>query len=174
MFGLFLFWILSFKDVQPGLFFIRIFRVLNTVQSFIFKVHFVVAFVLSSNFLSISQLLLFVNNFFIFLLNFWSSLPPFSAASYIISNLPTNVNSFFQFFYFFVFSCFMLLFHIFCICLLSHFSSPQSARLSSLPYDSLFSSQFLLLYFIEITGVVLFHRQYFHGLYNLFFHVKMI
>ena len=68
----------------------------------------------------------------------------------------------------------MLLFHIFCICLLSHFSSPQSARLSSLPYDSLFSSQFLLLYFIEITGVVLFHRQCFHGLYNLFFHVKMI
>ncbi|RHP45595.1 hypothetical protein DWZ40_11800, partial [Clostridium sp. AF32-12BH] len=31
-----------FKDVQPGLFFIRIFRVLNTVQSFIFKVHVVV------------------------------------------------------------------------------------------------------------------------------------
>ena len=37
-FGLFLFWIFSFKDVQPGLFFIRIFRVLHTVQSLIFKV----------------------------------------------------------------------------------------------------------------------------------------
>ncbi|MBS5300722.1 MAG: hypothetical protein KHY39_06675, partial [Clostridiaceae bacterium] len=36
-----------FKDVQPGLFFIRIFRVLNTVQSFIFKVH--VVAVLSGN-----------------------------------------------------------------------------------------------------------------------------
>ena len=36
-----------FKDVQPGLFFIRIFRVLNTVQSFIFKVH--VVAILSGN-----------------------------------------------------------------------------------------------------------------------------
>ena len=56
-----------FKDVQPGLFFIRIFRVLNTVQFFIFKVHFVVAFVLSSNSFILSQLLAFVNNFFKFL-----------------------------------------------------------------------------------------------------------
>ena len=39
MFGLFLFWISQFKDVfTKRLFFIRIFRVLNTVQSFIFKV----------------------------------------------------------------------------------------------------------------------------------------
>ena len=53
-----------FKDVQPGLFFIRIFRVLNTVQSFIFKVHVVAAsaatcYILSQRFLS-------VNNFFYF------------------------------------------------------------------------------------------------------------
>ena len=47
-------------------FFIRIFRVLNTVQSFIFKVHFVVAFVLSSNSFILSQSLAFVNNFFYF------------------------------------------------------------------------------------------------------------
>ena len=173
MFGLFLFWILLFKDVQPGLFFIRIFRVLNTVQSFIFKVH-AVAHSQQQLFKYTTVAFVCQQLFLFFFWTFWSSLPPFSAASYIISNLPTNVNSFFQFFYFFVFSCFMLLFHIFCICLLSHFSSPQSARLSSLPYDSLFSSQFLLLYFIEITGVVLFHRQCFHGLYNLFFHVKMI
>ena len=55
-----------FKDVQPGLFFIRIFRVLNTVQSFIFKVHVVAAsaatcYILSQRFLS-------VNNFFHFFL----------------------------------------------------------------------------------------------------------
>ena len=99
----FLFWILWFKDVQPGLFFIRIFRVLNTVQSFIFKVHFVVAFVLSSNSFILSQSLAFVNNFFIFFKLSWSLLPPFSAASYIISNASTNVNSFFQFFYFMFF-----------------------------------------------------------------------
>ena len=71
LFGLFLFWILSFKDVQPGLFFIRIFRVLNTVQFFIFKVHFVVAFVLSSNSFILSQLLAFVNNFFYFFSTFY-------------------------------------------------------------------------------------------------------
>ena len=131
-------------------------------------------FVLSSNFLSISQLLLFVNNFFIFLLNFLKFVAAvFSGELYNIK--PSNKCQqffsiflfFFNFFIFsflFVFSCFMLLFHIFCICLLSHFSSSQSARLSSPPYNSLFSSQFLLYIFIEITGVVLFHRQCFHGL----------
>ena len=97
MFGLFLFWILWFKDVQPGLFFIRIFRVLNTVQSFIFKVHAVVC--------SQQQLFKYITVAFVcqqlflfFFWTFWSSLPPFSAASYIISNLPTNVNNFFQLF----------------------------------------------------------------------------
>ena len=39
MFGLFLFWNLISKMSNQDSFFIRIFRVLNTVQSFIFKVH---------------------------------------------------------------------------------------------------------------------------------------
>ena len=94
MFGLFLFWISQFKDVfTKRLFFIRIFRVLNTVQSFIFKVqsvacshqqlvHYIRAvwfcqalflkffrsvsasLLLNSNFGSLSYLVVFVNNFF--------------------------------------------------------------------------------------------------------------
>ena len=60
-----------FKDIQPGLFFIRIFRVLNTVQSFIFKVHVVAAsaatcYILSQRFLS-------VNNFFHFFYFYFST-----------------------------------------------------------------------------------------------------
>ena len=106
MFGLFLFWILLFKDVQPGLFFIRIFRVLNTVQFFIFKVHFVVAFVLSSNSFILSQLLAFVNNFFYFfqtLLKFVAAV--FSGELYNIkpSNKCQQFFSIFLFFRFFLF-----------------------------------------------------------------------
>jgi len=49
--------------------FIRIFRVLHTVQSSVFKVLFL-CYCLSSNFYRISQLVVFVNHFFIFLQNF--------------------------------------------------------------------------------------------------------
>ena len=86
LFGLFLFWNLSFKVVLPGLFFIRIFRVLNTVQSFIFKVQ-LVASVLSSNSFILSQLVAFVKNFFNFfisLLRFFSDLSTTLAVSYTI------------------------------------------------------------------------------------------
>ena len=77
-----MFRIFSFKDVQPGLFFIRIFRVLNTVQSFIFKVQ-LVASVLSSNSFILSQLVAFVKNFFnFFYFSFFQSfLMPFGIGS---------------------------------------------------------------------------------------------
>ena len=71
MFGLFLFWISQFKDVfTKRLFFIRIFRVLNTVQSFIFKVQFVALF-FSGNFYILSRCFWIVKHFFIL---FWSFL----------------------------------------------------------------------------------------------------
>ena len=60
-----------FKDVQPGLFFIRIFRVLNTVQSFIFKVHVVAASAATCDILS--QRFLSVNNFFHFFYFYFSA-----------------------------------------------------------------------------------------------------
>ena len=96
MFGLFLFWIFSFKDVQPGLFFIRIFRVLNTVQSFIFKVH--VVAVLSGNVqYFITSFSLCQQLFLNFFLNLFRFALLFSAACYILPDVFAFVNSFFNF-----------------------------------------------------------------------------
>ena len=76
MFGLFLFWISQFKDVfTKRLFFIRIFRVLNTVQSFIFKVQFLLFACLFQNSLYIlSNSFVFVKHFFILFWSFLTSL----------------------------------------------------------------------------------------------------
>ena len=87
--------------------FIRIFRVLHTVQSSVFKVLFV-CYCRSSNFYRISWLSVFVNHFFLFLQSFFidhrcvleENLPPFSAASYILPKVSTKVNNFFELFYF--------------------------------------------------------------------------
>ena len=78
MFGLFLFWISQFKDVfTKRLFFIRIFRVLNTVQSFIFKVQFLYLACLSRNSsYIISSHSVFVKHFFILFWSFSTSLSP--------------------------------------------------------------------------------------------------
>ena len=128
MFGLFLFWILWFKDVQPGLFFIRIFRVLNTVQSFIFKVHFVVAFVLSSNSFILSQLLAFVNNFFnffqlfIFLLKLTTV---FRGGALIYHFIVDFVKGFFQIFLLFFSYSFHALYLVFFHLLFHIFPSPS-------------------------------------------------
>jgi len=93
--------IFSFKAIKHGLF-LRIFRVLHTVQSSVFKVLCVVFF-LNGNLLSLSHRLWLVNTFFIFffIAHRWvlkETLPPFSAASYIIPRQTTNVNNYFTFF----------------------------------------------------------------------------
>ena len=92
-----------FKDVQPGLFFIRIFRVLNTVQSFIFKVH--VVAVLSGNVQYLITLFSLCQQLFQFLFgNLFDFLPRSHGARIIISNVTAKVNSIFQLFSFFYFS----------------------------------------------------------------------
>ena len=96
MFGLFLFWIFSFKDVQPGLFFIRIFRVLNTVQSFIFKVHLVVS-LSAATLIVYHSFKLLSTTFLNFFLNLFRFALLFSAACYILPDVHVLVNSFFIF-----------------------------------------------------------------------------
>ena len=86
MFGLFLFWILLFKDVQPGLFFIRIFRVLNTVQSFIFKVHAVDFSLSAATRLSYHSCLRLSTTFFNFFELFQEFVSRFYAATVIYYN----------------------------------------------------------------------------------------
>ena len=93
MFGLFLFWIFSFKDVQPGLFFIRIFRVLNTVQSFIFKVHLVVS-LSAATLIVYHSFKLLSTTFLNFFLNLFRFALLFSAACYILSDVHAFVNNF--------------------------------------------------------------------------------
>ena len=106
MFGLFLFWISQFKDVfTKRLFFIRIFRVLNTVQSFIFKVQFFVSRLpLSKQLIYYINLIRFCQALFLFCFEVFQ-LPCrlcFNSNFYIISCCCRSVNKFFIFFWSFV------------------------------------------------------------------------
>ena len=73
--------------------FIRIFRVLHTVQFSRFSV-----VVLNSNSFILSQRCLFVNNFFYFFQLLYRSFTPSLEASIIISKVFQKVNNFFHFF----------------------------------------------------------------------------
>ena len=87
------------RCLNHRLFFIRIFRVLNTVQSFIFKVH-LVASVSAATRLSY-HIAAFLSTTFLFFFELFSEVrAAFAAASYILSNPPPNVNNFFVFFYY--------------------------------------------------------------------------
>ena len=106
MFGLFLFWISQFKDVfTKRLFFIRIFRVLNTVQSFIFKVQFFVSRLsLSKQLIYYINLIRFCQALFLFCFEVFQ-LPCrlcFNSNFHIISCCCRSVNKFFIFFWSFV------------------------------------------------------------------------
>ena len=96
-FGLFCFWILIFKDVQPRLFLLE-FSGFYILFNLWFSRFFVVV-CLSSNSFSISDVVLFVNNFFyLFFWTFWKFVPRSHGASIIIANVELNVNNFFKLF----------------------------------------------------------------------------
>jgi len=96
--------IFSFKAIKHGLF-IRIFRVLHTVQSSVFKVLFVLSASTATR-ISYHFWLFLSTIFFIFFKTFssvhdvfWKKfLPPFPAASYIIPKQTTFVNTILQLF----------------------------------------------------------------------------
>ena len=84
--------------------------------------------VFRSNFLSISQLLLFVNNFFIFLSNFLKFAAAVFSGELYNTKPPDKCQQFFPTFLFFRFYSFFPVFHCFSVCFLSvsllWFSSP--------------------------------------------------
>ena len=92
-FGLFCFWILIFKDVQPGLFLLEFSGFYILFNLWFSRFFVVVCF--SSNSFSISDVVLFVNNFFyLFFWTFWRFVPRSHGASIIIANVELNVNNF--------------------------------------------------------------------------------
>ena len=94
---------ISFQRCPTRTLFIRIFRVLNTVQSFIFKVHVVAVF--SGNAQYLITLFSLCQQLFQFLFgNLFDFLPRSHGARIIISNVTAKVNSIFQLFSFFYFS----------------------------------------------------------------------
>ena len=101
MFGLFLFWISQFKDVfTKRLFFIRIFRVLNTVQSFIFKVQFFVSRLsLSKQLIYYINLIRFCQALFYFVLKLFNFLVVcVSTATFISYHVVADLSISFLFF----------------------------------------------------------------------------
>ena len=111
-------------------------------------------FVLSSNFLSISQLLLFVNNFFIFLLNFLKFVAAvFSGELYNIK--PSNkCQQFFSIFLFFRFYSFFPVLYCFSILFVS-----ASFLIFPLlnPPGSLLS--LMILFFLRSFFYIIFYRN---------------
>ena len=125
--------------------------------------------VFRSNFLSISQLLLFVNNFFIFLSNFLKFAAAVFSGELYNTKPPDKCQQFFPtflFFYFFAFIRFFLFSTVFpsvsFLSLFSDFLLPFPVPTSSspgVPHSCFcFAGSFL---FIEAADDVLFHRQCF-------------